>query len=289
MEQGDRTLEDLNKKTVVELKNQAKNMGLSGYSKLKKAELIDLIQKNRRSRSPPRPSSPRPSPPRSSPPRPSPKRPSSSKKKTVVKDEEWSGLGQMSVLPVEIIDKIYKELPTPDKSQFIQTNKLLKKLMGGKVPEKEKKKYVERKQANKNLFEKLLQITNQDADRYHVPYEDTVPHMGEISWDEPLDVDYGTVIVPKKIVNLIEVEQNLKNGVIVPSKGKLDTVGKLITYVNGKEFGKINAWRLAKSNFKMTDKTNLYYANLLLTQDIKEKLIEYYLNLIERIEERLSK
>ena len=38
--------QDLSKMTVAELRNLAKEMGLSGYSALKKAELIALIEEN---------------------------------------------------------------------------------------------------------------------------------------------------------------------------------------------------------------------------------------------------
>jgi hypothetical protein len=269
MEKGD---QDLNKKTLCDLKIQAKKMGLSGYSKLKKAELIMLIQNDMRSRRSPTPKISNPN-------------------KDEVSDEtvdgKWKALGQMSVLPVEIIDKIYKMLSPQHKARFLQTNKLMKNILGDKVPEKEKKLYLQRKEG-KDLFQNLFEITNQDANRFLIPYEGTVPFWGEIPWDAPLDEDYSTVIVPKKIVNLIEVEENIKNGIIKPIKGKLDTIPKLINYVNSAAFSKMKGrMRINKNNYKTNDQTNLEYINTLLTDDIKEKLIEFYLNLLERIEKRL--
>jgi hypothetical protein len=223
--------------------------------------------KRSRSRSPKR-SSPR-----------SPKTSSTPKKD----DEKWKGLGQMSVLPVELINVIYKMLPVQPKAQMLQTNNLMKTLLGNKVPEVEKKLYV----AEKELFGNLVEISSYTADQYEIPYEGTVPNEEPLIWNFLSNAPgYEKVIVPKKIVDLIEVEENLKNGKIKPVKGKLDTIPKLIKYKNSTTFmKKTNYDRFYINDTKIMGKPN--YVNILLTEDIKELLIEYYFNLVDQIEKRL--
>jgi hypothetical protein len=269
MEEGDRQLQDLNNMTVVELKKKAKSMGLSGYSKLKKAELIHMIRKNMRSRSR------SPSPKRSLPKRTETGLLGVAKKDGKGKEEkrsseEWRGLGQMSVLPVEMMDKIYKELSPRDKAQMLQTNKLLKTLMGGKVPEKEKKQYIGKKEGKKKLLKNIVKILHADADQYKIPYLGLIPRT-------------SSVLVPKLIIDLLEVEEALKRGLIVPAKGRNDTIAKLIKYVNSYTYKRTPNRFKIRSNVTKAKKI----IEVLMTDDIVDELTEYYINLLERIENRL--
>jgi hypothetical protein len=269
MEQGDRQLQELTKKTVVELRKMAKDMGLSGYSKLLKAQLILLIIQNKTRSSGSPPLSPKPSP----------KKAKGVAKGKRTSSDEWRGLGQMGVLPAEMMDKIYKELSPKDKAQMLQTNKLMKRILGEKVPENEKKKYIGVKDAGKILGKQFVTISQGDADRQKIPYLSTTK--------------YGSVIVPKIIIDLIMARENLINGQIVPVKkvgrkaGNLDTIPKILNKLSKYHFrSQPNVFkiygRIARS------KKDREMAQILIPDLIMNQLIEYYLELKEDVERRLE-